>query len=150
MGEIAFVEFILNSNATTDTPYASIVCNGTVTESYLFGAYDSPATSGSWTLVDDNILEGRIVYWNDESRPLRYEAATPANYVVTDITGVNASCNTPSTPVNPDQNGYFNYDINNGDFVSLNRDILGGSTGCLLYTSPSPRDLSTSRMPSSA
>ena len=26
----------------------------------------------------------------------------------------------------------------------------GGSFGCLLYTSPSPRDLSTSRMPSSA
>ena len=27
---------------------------------------------------------------------------------------------------------------------------LGHSSGCLLYTSPSPRDLSTSRMPSSA
>ena len=27
---------------------------------------------------------------------------------------------------------------------------FGGSKGCLLYTSPSPRDLSTSRMPSSA
>ena len=26
----------------------------------------------------------------------------------------------------------------------------GGIVGCLLYTSPSPRDLSTSRMPSSA
>ena len=26
----------------------------------------------------------------------------------------------------------------------------GASNGCLLYTSPSPRDLSTSRMPSSA
>ena len=26
----------------------------------------------------------------------------------------------------------------------------GGHLGCLLYTSPSPRDLSTSRMPSSA
>ena len=26
----------------------------------------------------------------------------------------------------------------------------GGCNGCLLYTSPSPRDLSTSRMPSSA
>ena len=26
----------------------------------------------------------------------------------------------------------------------------GKTTGCLLYTSPSPRDLSTSRMPSSA
>ena len=28
--------------------------------------------------------------------------------------------------------------------------MLGGYLGCLLYTSPSPRDLSTSRMPSSA
>ena len=26
----------------------------------------------------------------------------------------------------------------------------GGNSSCLLYTSPSPRDLSTSRMPSSA
>ena len=30
------------------------------------------------------------------------------------------------------------------------RDLMGGVDGCLLYTSPSPRDLSTSRMPSSA
>ena len=29
-------------------------------------------------------------------------------------------------------------------------DLLDPSKGCLLYTSPSPRDLSTSRMPSSA
>ena len=28
--------------------------------------------------------------------------------------------------------------------------VLGVETSCLLYTSPSPRDLSTSRMPSSA
>ena len=28
--------------------------------------------------------------------------------------------------------------------------LLPGGGGCLLYTSPSPRDLSTSRMPSSA
>ena len=28
--------------------------------------------------------------------------------------------------------------------------MIGQSIGCLLYTSPSPRDLSTSRMPSSA
>ena len=32
----------------------------------------------------------------------------------------------------------------------LNEKKLGKSTTCLLYTSPSPRDLSTSRMPSSA
>ena len=34
----------------------------------------------------------------------------------------------------------------------LHRQLIesGKSMGCLLYTSPSPRDLSTSRMPSSA
>ena len=32
----------------------------------------------------------------------------------------------------------------------VNGEIVGRVKGCLLYTSPSPRDLSTSRMPSSA
>ena len=35
-----------------------------------------------------------------------------------------------------------------GPFQLLRRESM--SKGCLLYTSPSPRDLSTSRMPSSA
>ena len=38
-------------------------------------------------------------------------------------------------------------EMNFGDFVFRMPD---GSEVCLLYTSPSPRDLSTSRMPSSA
>ena len=38
------------------------------------------------------------------------------------------------------------------DFVLENKvkSVLGNHDFCLLYTSPSPRDLSTSRMPSSA
>ena len=37
------------------------------------------------------------------------------------------------------------------DFDPILHDfVLGKYTDCLLYTSPSPRDLSTSRMPSSA
>ena len=32
----------------------------------------------------------------------------------------------------------------------INEGYVGGVKACLLYTSPSPRDLSTSRMPSSA
>ena len=35
-------------------------------------------------------------------------------------------------------------------FVESGGLLLGICNGCLLYTSPSPRDLSTSRMPSSA
>ena len=41
--------------------------------------------------------------------------------------------------------------VRRADFIG--RDlviVLGGDGTCLLYTSPSPRDLSTSRMPSSA
>ena len=43
--------------------------------------------------------------------------------------------------------------IHDGDLetgCSLYEQVLGASDRCLLYTSPSPRDLSTSRMPSSA
>ena len=36
------------------------------------------------------------------------------------------------------------------DGVVISVDFFGQSSTCLLYTSPSPRDLSTSRMPSSA
>eukprot|EP00829_Urostomides_striatus_P015165 TRINITY_DN4698_c0_g1_i1.p4 TRINITY_DN4698_c0_g1~~TRINITY_DN4698_c0_g1_i1.p4 ORF type:complete len:110 (-),score=48.27 TRINITY_DN4698_c0_g1_i1:10-315(-) len=37
-----------------------------------------------------------------------------------------------------------------GEYHLRNIAIPAGSNSCLLYTSPSPRDLSTSRMPSSA
>ena len=37
-----------------------------------------------------------------------------------------------------------------GDMPWTKRKKLQAVNGCLLYTSPSPRDLSTSRMPSSA
>ena len=39
--------------------------------------------------------------------------------------------------------------IGEGTLIGMNAVILNG-VNCLLYTSPSPRDLSTSRMPSSA
>ena len=35
-------------------------------------------------------------------------------------------------------------------FVDGSKRVIQESIACLLYTSPSPRDLSTSRMPSSA
>ena len=45
-----------------------------------------------------------------------------------------------------DQLFFFDGDTVNGG----SKETLGGQSSCLLYTSPSPRDLSTSRMPSSA
>ena len=41
--------------------------------------------------------------------------------------------------------------VNIGPFCIIGDDVeIEEGTSCLLYTSPSPRDLSTSRMPSSA
>ena len=50
---------------------------------------------------------------------------------------------TLATLQNPDE-GTITY---NGTDITKNPDVI---RSCLLYTSPSPRDLSTSRMPSSA
>jgi len=49
----------------------------------------------------------------------------------------------------------YRYDLKTGEVTLLtdgkSRNLMGPwSSSCLLYTSPSPRDLSTSRMPSSA
>ena len=45
--------------------------------------------------------------------------------------------------------GYFVYYV--WKWVTTEIDpVIGEANSCLLYTSPSPRDLSTSRMPSSA
>ena len=41
-------------------------------------------------------------------------------------------------------------EINNKNIDQINKSYSGYNVTCLLYTSPSPRDLSTSRMPSSA
>ena len=45
---------------------------------------------------------------------------------------------------------YANGDIYEGNFADDQRSGQGKFIGCLLYTSPSPRDFEASRMPSSA
>ena len=48
-----------------------------------------------------------------------------------------------------DNNGIFNKG-NIGSYIIFRDSLFNNNYYCLLYTSPSPRDLSTSRMPSSA
>ena len=51
----------------------------------------------------------------------------------------------PGTPIENRALRGLSLDIPTGQFVTVI-----GSNGCLLYTSPSPRDVEESRMPSSA
>ena len=60
-----------------------------------------------------------------------------------------------SSMVSPETESSQNLDLErNVEFFSIRTDaysdFVGTYDSCLLYTSPSPRDLSTSRMPSSA
>ena len=47
-------------------------------------------------------------------------------------------------------NNPIHFEVQNLDTISEYNFIINVRHACLLYTSPSPRDLSTSRMPSSA
>ena len=127
-GEIACVEFLLNSNVTTGTVANFGLCNGTVTESYLFGASDELASNGNWTLLDDEIHEGRVIYWDDDTRPISYDPTAPTDYLLTSIDGVDATCGNAVPSTTPDLNGYFEHNINNGWFLSFDRDIAGDNT----------------------
>ena len=52
--------------------------------------------------------------------------------------------------VKPEDNGFASGDRLTPEFPIRHRPLRARNGNCLLYTSPSPRDLSTSRMPSSA
>ncbi|MGE0568811.1 MAG: T9SS type A sorting domain-containing protein, partial [Bacteroidia bacterium] len=72
----------------------------------------------------DSIFSGELNFWSDLS-PIKYNAANPNDYVITNIYGTDASCNNPSvTAVQPDLNGQFEYNILNGVNVEIKKDIL--------------------------
>ncbi len=129
IGEIACVEFLLNSNFTAGTTADFEIC-GDILESYELDVYEACGDAGSFSLENDDMLEGKIMFWNDDTRPLRYDASNPSDYLKTAIHGVDDACaNASPLAVNPDLNGYFEYDINNGEYLTINRDIPGGSVG---------------------
>ena len=65
----------------------------------------------------------------------------PATILVRDIMTKNMICFTQNQTIHDVMKAFIKHRISGGPVVDDN---------CLLYTSPSPRDLSTSRMPSSA
>ena len=76
--------------------------------------------------------------------------------IVGDLTVTGSITGTFAPSGNVDMLGYYIHDstqdlhLNDNVDISGNIEIIDGDLICLLYTSPSPRDLSTSRMPSSA
>ncbi len=135
-GEIACVEFALSSSYQTGDTIGLGVCE--VIEGFQTHVEFECADSGSFVLLDDDILEASLIYWNDDMRPLRYDQSNPADYLVTNISGTDDNCAviTPNAEV-PDIDGNFTYDINNGTSIEIHRDIQGNSTSTAPCPAPS-------------
>ncbi len=132
-GEIACVEFELKPQYTPGTILDFSVCE--VVEGFQTSVEFECGDNGTFTLLEDDTLTGKVIYWEDHSKPLRYNTSSPSDYLVTNISGADQSCATLNANVtSTDIDGYFDYNINNGPSVQITRDI-DGSFGS---TSPCP------------
>ena len=127
VGEMACVEFTLSSSYTTGDTLELSVCE--VMEGFQTSIEFECADTGSFVLLNDDILDGALLFWNDDLRPLRYDDANTADYLITNISGTDPNCTVTSPNVGvPDIDGNFTYDINNGTSLEILRDIQGNST----------------------
>ena len=134
-GEIACVEFTLSSSYTTGDTLDFAVCE--VIEGYQTSVEFNCADSGTFVLLNDDILDGTLLFWNDDLRPLRYDQANTADYLITNISGTDDNCTVINPNVGvPDLDGKFTYDINNGPNLEILRDIQGNSTSSAPCPSP--------------
>ena len=146
------------TNATLDA--SSVVYSGLISGDTFNGTF-----SGAFS--DKNVGSGKTVTITPS-----YSGADVSNYSVTNqssttanitakaltVSGITASSKTydgsTSATLNTSSvaySGLVNGDTLIGSYTgAFNNANVGTGKTCLLYTSPSPRDLSTSRMPSSA
>ena len=146
--------------SATGSPSATTFLRGDNVWATPAGAYTSwslEADSGSAVDITDGL---RVDFTGGTGISTAVASATPntltiTNTGVTSITagsGLTGTATTGAVTLNVgDGKGILvNADNVAIDYAGANNFILDGVDGCLLYTSPSPRDVEESRMPSSA
>ena len=131
----------LDSNALAVSVQGALSAANITTDDYLIHSGDTDTKVGfpsadTFTVTTANSERLRV----DSSGLVGIGTTSPA--ATLDIRGAVADPSTPTVHIGDNVADAGDYGM-----VNLVRD---GTNGCLLYTSPSPRDLSTSRMPSSA
>ena len=132
-------------NISTLTNDSGYITTGSTTSD---AAPSTPSDGDLWYRSSD----GRMYVYYDDGNTQQWVDANPNlppdpdtfDRSGTDVTLVNSGDNVGigTTPA-------VKLDVN-GEVRASTGILFGTDTACLLYTSPSPRDLSTSRMPSSA
>ncbi len=102
-------------------------------ESFELGVEDECVDDGSAIFESGLNIDGQIIYWNDNTRPLRYDDANPTDYNQTNVyTGDLCDGSVPTTAsVQPDLNGDFTYDTANGLTIQIERDIDNNDPSCI-------------------
>ena len=137
-GDTLIISLFLNSKAPEDTFFAghgnvlsvefaktpAFLVNDNVTftvkgfvESYNTGIMAKNVDPGTFATFAEHIFKGRLLYWADAS-PIYY-TDDPATSLITNIFG---NLN-PAVKVQPDMDGEFEYDIANGQSLSIDRNI---------------------------
>jgi len=122
-GTIFTVEFTKTPNfQNVDTAVFTV---STLQESRITGVTAKLVEAGSFITYRDSLFTSSLRFWGDNS-PIKYNAANPNDYLVTNILGNNGTCTSQSlVSVQPNLNGDFTHNILNGLDISINRDILG-------------------------
>lgn len=124
LGEIACVEFQLSPSYNTGDTLDFTVCE--VMEGFEVGVELECADPGYFVLQDDTTLNAKIIYWNDDNKPLKYDVQNPTTYLETWISGTDDTCAVINQNVSlPDTTGWFSYSVTNGTSIQILRDIQG-------------------------
>ncbi|MBN4066052.1 PKD domain-containing protein, partial [Candidatus Amoebophilus asiaticus] len=122
-GEIICIGFVLNTGIAEGTTYSFSACE--IVESYTLSDKNKCGIDGRGIVVQDT-LDGKIIFWNDNTKPLRWDANNAGSYLVTNIYGSNDV--NKLNPTQTDLSGDFKYTIDKGTSIIINRDIAGDAT----------------------
>lgn len=125
-GDVFCVEFVKTSGfASNDTAVFSVP---SLQESYFNGVSPKVVSPGSIYTFQPTAYAGSLKFWLDNS-PIRYNTASPSDFLITNIYGDNATCtNLSATAVQPDLAGNFVYDYTNGVNINIQKDIPGATS----------------------
>jgi Secretion system C-terminal sorting domain/Bacterial Ig domain len=126
VGNIFCVEFAKTGNfANVDNTSIQVQ---SLQESYITGVTQVPADPGTYSTFRDTSFGGKLRFWFNNG-PITYNSAIPSQHLITNIYGTDASCgNQSAAAVQPDLNGEFIYDINNGEKISIKKDIAAATS----------------------
>lgn len=120
-GEMACINFYIKDNIATGTTFLMKLSE--IKEGNLLNKSTSVCSeSGIIKIINNNI--GRILFWNNTNKPLRYDSLNPQSFIKTEI-HLKSGCGiNPSKIINPNKKGEFPI-VSGYPNISFERDIEG-------------------------